>query len=70
MGTLRFGKDPTTSVCDPSGRFHDVGNLFVADGSLFPTASGFNPTLTLASLAVYVGANMVSPGAPLRAIGA
>lgn len=68
MGTLRFGKDPKTSVCDSLGRFHDVGNLFAADGSLFPTSSGYNPTLTIMTLATYVAANMAYPGQPSRAL--
>ena len=49
-GTLRSGTDPATSVCRPDGRFHDVGNLYCADASLFPTSSGFNPTLTIQAL--------------------
>lgn len=69
MGTLRFGSDPATSVCDADGRFHDVGNLFAADGALFPTSSGFNPTMTIVALATRVGAAMVSPGSPERALG-
>lgn len=68
MGTLRFGADPSTSVCDPDGRFHDVGNLWAADGALFPTSSGFNPTLTIMALATRVGGAIVSPGSPERAI--
>jgi choline dehydrogenase-like flavoprotein len=68
MGTLRFGPDPATSVCDPAGRFHDVGNLYVADGALFPTSSGFNPTMTIVTLATYVAAGMVFPGSPETAI--
>jgi gluconate 2-dehydrogenase alpha chain len=68
LGTLRMGEDPAASVCDATGRFHDLGNLYAADGSLFPTSSGYNPTLTIAALASYVGASMVSPGSPLKAI--
>jgi choline dehydrogenase-like flavoprotein len=68
MGTLRFGADPKTSVCDPTGQLHDVGNLYAADGALFPTSSGFNPTLTITALAMYVAGNMVSPGSPLKAL--
>ena len=59
---------PTASVCDPTGRFHDVGNLYAADGSLFPTSSGFPPTLTITALAAYVAAGMVCPGSPERAL--
>jgi gluconate 2-dehydrogenase alpha chain len=69
MGTLRFGADKATSVCDPTGRFWDLSNLWAADGALFPTSSGFNPTMTIMSLAMYVGANIVNPMAPLSVLG-
>lgn len=68
MGTLRFGDDPKTSVCNADGRFHDVGNLFCSDGALFPTSSGFNPTMTIVALALRVAASMVFPGSPEKAI--
>lgn len=67
-GTLRFGTDPSKAVCDANGRFHDLGNLYAADGSLFPTSSGFNPTLTIVALACRVGAAMVNPASPESAI--
>jgi len=60
--------DAGTSVCDADGRFHDVGNLYAADGALFPTSSGFNPTMTIVALATRVAAAMVSPGSPERAL--
>jgi choline dehydrogenase-like flavoprotein len=69
MGTLRFGTDPATSVCDANGRFHDLGNLYAADGALFPTSSGFNPTLTICALATRVGAAIINPGSPEGALG-
>ncbi|HEY0251924.1 MAG TPA: GMC family oxidoreductase [Kofleriaceae bacterium] len=68
MGTMRMGNDPATSVCDRTGKVHEVGNLYVADGSLFPTSSGFNPTLTLQALALWVGANIVSPADPTNVL--
>ena len=68
MGTLRFGNDPATSVCDAGGRFHDVGNLYAADGALFPTSSGFNPTMTIMALATRVAAVMVNASAPEAAL--
>jgi gluconate 2-dehydrogenase alpha chain len=68
MGTLRFGTDPKTSVCDPTGRFHDVGNLYASDGSLFPTSSGFNPTMTIVALSTYVAGCMLFPGSPEQAL--
>ena len=68
MGTLRFGSDPATSVCRTDGRFHDIGNLYGTGASLFPTSSGFNPTLTITTVATYVAASMVFPDAPERAL--
>lgn len=47
VGTCRFGTDPETSVLDPSCRAHDVENLYVVDGSFFPSISGVNPALTI-----------------------
>ena len=54
MGTMRMGDDPTASVCDRFGKLHDLGNLWCADAGLFPTSSGFNPTLTLQTVALWV----------------
>lgn len=66
MGTLRMGDDPMTSVCDRTGKLHDLGNVFCADGALFPTGSGYNPTLTIQALALWVAGNMAHPGMPER----
>jgi choline dehydrogenase-like flavoprotein len=68
MGTLRMGPSQATSVCDPTGRFHDIGNLYNTDGALFPTASGFNPTMTIVALSTYVAGGMAYAGNPERAI--
>lgn len=46
-GTARMGTDPSKSVLNEWGQAHDVDNLFVLDGSPFPTATGVNPTLTI-----------------------
>jgi choline dehydrogenase-like flavoprotein len=51
MGTARMGDDPATSVVDRWGRVHELDNLVVADSSVFPTSSGYGPTLTLVALA-------------------
>ncbi len=64
MGTLRFGNDAATSVCDPNGKFWDIGNLWVSDGALFPTSSGYNPTMTIIALALRVAAAIVNPPSP------
>lgn len=43
-GTARMGTDPSKSVLNGWGQAHDVDNLFVLDGSGFPTSTGVNPT--------------------------
>ncbi|MGI8460238.1 MAG: GMC family oxidoreductase [Solirubrobacterales bacterium] len=53
-GTARMGTDPGASVCEPSGRLHEVENVFVADASTFPTFPGFNPTNTIMANALRV----------------
>jgi choline dehydrogenase-like flavoprotein len=50
MGTARMGDNPRTSVCNAWGQTHDIPNLFVSDGSLFPTVGCENPTLTIVAL--------------------
>jgi choline dehydrogenase-like flavoprotein len=50
MGTARMGADPKTSATDPYGEVHGVRGLFVADGSLAPTAAGVNPMLSIYGL--------------------
>jgi choline dehydrogenase-like flavoprotein len=50
MGGCGMGADPRQSVTDPHGRFHHLGNLFVLDGSLFPTSLGINPQWTIYAL--------------------
>jgi choline dehydrogenase-like flavoprotein len=50
-GTCRMGADPKTSALDGFCRMHAVKNLFVVDGSAFPSATEKNPTLTILALA-------------------
>ncbi|WP_408899734.1 GMC family oxidoreductase (plasmid) [Nocardioides sp. R1-1] len=51
LGTARMGTDPETSVVDPYGRAHDVPNLFIVDGSVFPSAGTVGPTNTISAFA-------------------
>ncbi|MDL2336045.1 MAG: GMC oxidoreductase, partial [Chloroflexota bacterium] len=54
MGTARAGRDPRTSATDPWGRVRGARDLYVADTSLFPTALGVNPMVTVMALAARV----------------
>jgi gluconate 2-dehydrogenase alpha chain len=52
VGTCRMGDDPRTSVVDRWQRFHDVENMICTDSSVFPTSTGYGPTLTIVALAI------------------
>ncbi len=58
MGSCRMGADARRGTVDGTGRIHDVRGLYVADASLFPTASGVNPMITVSALAHYVAQQM------------
>jgi choline dehydrogenase-like flavoprotein len=51
QSTCRMGGDPRESVVDAWGESHEVGGLFVADMSVFPTSLGAPPQITTAALA-------------------
>ena len=55
MGTARMGEDPATSVVNADCRSWDIPNLWVCDGSVFPTSGGVNPSLTIQALACRTG---------------
>ncbi len=58
-GTLRFGKDPRSSVLDVNCKAHDLDNLYVVDGSFFPSSGAVNPSLTIMANALRVGEHLV-----------
>jgi len=59
LGTAKMGDDPATSVVDRWGRTHDCANLFVFDGSIWPTSSGMNPTATIAAMSLWCSEHLV-----------
>lgn len=60
-GTARIGDDPSSSVCDPFGKAHDLENLYICDASLLPTSAAVNPSLTIAALALRQADHLKSP---------
>jgi len=54
-GTVRFGRDSKCSALDTNCRAHEVDNLYVVDGSFFPSSSAVNPALTIMANALRVG---------------
>ncbi len=54
MGTCRMGAREERSVVDLNGQVWDLPGCYVADASLFPTAIGVNPQITISALATRV----------------
>ena len=50
-GTCRMGRDPKTSVVNAQAQVHGHPNLLLADSSVHVTNGGFNPFLTVMTLA-------------------
>ncbi|HTZ88657.1 MAG TPA: GMC family oxidoreductase, partial [Solirubrobacteraceae bacterium] len=50
-GTARMGDEPMTSVVNADCRTWDIPNLWICDGSVFPTVGGVNPSLTIQAIA-------------------
>lgn len=50
MGGCAMGEDPSRAVTDSLGRHHQLQNLSIHDGSLFPTSIGANPQLSVYGL--------------------
>ncbi len=59
LGTCKMGSDPETSVVNAWGRTHDIPNLYIFDGSIWPTSSGMNPTATIAAMSLRCADHLV-----------
>jgi choline dehydrogenase-like flavoprotein len=66
LGTCRMGTDPATSVVGPDCRSHDVPNLWICDGSVFPTGGAVNPSLTIEAIATRTARLALGGGAGRR----
>ncbi|HXJ03554.1 MAG TPA: GMC family oxidoreductase [Candidatus Acidoferrum sp.] len=58
-GTIRFGHDPKTSALDENCKAHELDNLYVVDGSFFPSSAAVNPALTIMANALRVGDHLL-----------
>jgi len=58
-GTIRFGGDPKQSALDRNCKAHEVENLYVVDGSFFPSSGAVNPALTIMANALRVGDHLL-----------
>jgi choline dehydrogenase-like flavoprotein len=59
MGGCSLGSQPQESVVDETGRYHQLANLYVMDGSLFPSSLGVNPQLTIYALSAKFASHLV-----------
>ena len=59
-GTVRFGKDPGSSVLDTDCKAHELDNLYVVDTSFFPSIGAVNPALTAMANALRVGDHLAA----------
>lgn len=60
MSSCRMSADPATGCVRPTGETYECANLFVADASVFPTALGINPMVTVEAFAHMIAGNIVS----------
>lgn len=61
-GTARMGSSRDSSVVDADCRSWDIPNLWVCDGSVFPTVGGVNPSLTIQAIACRTGDRIAKMG--------
>lgn len=59
MGGCAMGEDPRMAVTDSLGRHHQLENLSIHDGSLFPTSIGANPQLSVYASAARLSSQLV-----------
>lgn len=52
LGATRMSDDPNSGVVDKHCQVHGVEGLYIVGGSVFPTSSHVNPTLTILALAI------------------
>ena len=60
LGTTRMNPDPARGVVDKNCRVHDMANLYIAGGSVFPTGGYANPSLTIVALSLRLADHLAS----------
>jgi choline dehydrogenase-like flavoprotein len=59
MGGCGMSEDAKLGVTDSLGRHHQLSNLSIHDGSLFPTSIGANPQLSIYGLIAQLASQLV-----------
>jgi choline dehydrogenase-like flavoprotein len=65
MGTTRMHTDPKRGVVDENCRVHGIANLYVAGGSVFPTAGATMVTMNIVALAVRLADHLIGDAGPV-----
>jgi choline dehydrogenase-like flavoprotein len=60
MGSCRMGGSREKSATNPDGRLWGLENVYVADSSLFPTASGVNPQISVYGMSMRVASRLAA----------
>ncbi|HEX9278231.1 MAG TPA: GMC family oxidoreductase [Casimicrobiaceae bacterium] len=60
MGGCPIGPDVRRAAVDATGRYHHLDNLYVLDGSLFPTSVGANPQLSIYAITAKLASGLVA----------
>ncbi len=60
LGTCRMAGAPSAGVLDRNLKVFGIDNLYVADGSVFPTTGSANATLTTSALALRLGSHLAA----------
>lgn len=70
MGSCRMSTHPARGVVNPKGKVWEAQDLYVADASVFPSASGVNPMITNMAIADWIARGVsqdLKKGSQLRA---
>jgi choline dehydrogenase-like flavoprotein len=59
LGTARMAVDPRDGVVDTDLKIHGIDNVWICDGSVFPTGGNANPSLTICALAHRLSVHLV-----------
>ena len=69
MGGCPLGPDAMHAVTNVDGRHHHLDNLYVFDGSLFPTSIGANPQLSIYGIVARLASTLAQRLAPTKTAG-
>lgn len=62
LGTARMAASPAAGVVDANLKVFGADNLWVCDGSVFPTAGSVNPSLTICALGHRLAGHLLAQG--------